>query len=70
MNATEALKMIAATEFRPFTESDFQAWAGVETENPMYGENGDWAIVLDGDVVQFENCGEWFIFNLNLTFEG
>ena len=70
MNALEALKMIARTEFRPFDESDFSAWAGVESKDPMIGFCGDWSIVLDGDVVQFENCGEWFIFNLNLTFEG
>lgn len=69
MTAFEALKMIAEASFRPFDKYDFDAWQGVETENPLYGESGDWAIVIDGDVAQFEKDGNWFTFNLKLTFE-
>lgn len=69
MNATEALKLIARTQFAPFTESDYYGFQGIESENPMLGEFDGWTIVIDGDVAQFEQDGDWFIFNLNLNYE-
>ena len=71
MNAIEALKLIAATEFSPVTEADREGLAGLESENPLIGYSADdWQIVIDGETVQFEREGNWFIFNLSLTFEG
>ena len=71
MNAIEALKLIAETEFSPVTEADRQGLAGLESENPLIGYSADdWQIVIDGETVQFEREGNWFIFNLSLTFEG
>ena len=70
MDAFEAMKLIAETKFRPFTKSDWQAFSGCQTENPMIGENGRWAIIIDGDEVTF--CYEdlsGFNFKLNFTGE-
>lgn len=68
MTATTALKLIAGTNFEPFTATDFATFSGVETDSPLIGYNGDWAIVIDGETVVFENTGEWFIFKLNLEY--
>jgi len=69
MNTITALKLIAESEFEPLT--DLNGFAGVESENPLIGyTSDDWQIVIDGDTVQFEREGIWFIFNLKLTFEG
>jgi len=69
MNAATAMKLIAQTEFSPFDKIDFQVYSGVESNDPLIGYNGDWAIVIDGEVVLFEKEAEWFQFNLNLTGE-
>ena len=71
MNAFEALKLVGETEFRPFTKSDWQAFSGCQTENPMIGENGNWAIIIDGEEICFlDDNSNWFNFKLNLTFAG
>ena len=70
MDAFEAMKLIATTEFRPFTKSDWEAFSGCQNENPMIGENGRWTIVIDGNEVTF--CYEdlsWFTFKLNFLSE-
>ena len=69
MNASTALIMISQTEFSPFDKIDFHVYSGVESNDPLIGYNGDWAIVIDGDIVLFEKEAEWFQFNLNLTSE-
>ena len=67
MNVTEALLLIARTEFSPFSETDFQAFAGAESANPLIGYNGSYTIVVDGDCVNIigedDDCGGQ-IFNL------
>ena len=69
MTAAEAFMMIARTQFAPFTESDYYGFQGIESENPMLGEFDGWVIVIDDAVAQFEQDGNWFIFNLNLDYE-
>ena len=50
MNAIEAMKLIAATEFSPVTEADREGLAGLESENPLIGYSADnWQIVIDGE---------------------
>ena len=68
MNAIEALKLIAEAEFSPVSEAEREGLAGLQTENPLIGVMNDWQIVIDGEVVQFERDGDWYSFNLNLTF--
>lgn len=46
-----ALAMLAATTMRPFTENDWDCFAGCETANPTIGEFGDYLLVRDGDVL-------------------
>ena len=69
MNAATAMKLIAQTEFSPFDKIDFHVYSGVESNDPLIGYNGDWAIVIDGENVVFESEAKWFVFNLNLRFE-
>jgi hypothetical protein len=66
MNATTALIMVAKTEFKPFTISDYEAFSGVTSEYPMIGEYEDYIIVIDGDVIQITECelGSCYQFNL------
>lgn len=66
LTALEAFRLIAGTTFRPFTETDWQAFQGCQTENPLVGENGEWAIVIDGEEVTFvDEDVNWFNFRLN-----
>ena len=51
LSMTEALALIAKTQFSPFTEADWFAFAGCESDDPVIGYNGDFAIVVDGDTV-------------------
>ena len=44
----ELLGLIAKTQFRPFEEADWWAFAGCESKEPMIGETDEYIIVLDG----------------------
>ena len=51
LSSFEAMRLIATTEFRPFSEDDWACFAGCESQNPLIGFNGIYAIVIDsGDV--------------------
>jgi hypothetical protein len=68
LNVTQALLLIARTEFVPFTQSDWDAFCGCESENPLIGYNGDYCLVLDGDTVNIIGSDDEYggqLFNLN-----
>ena len=68
LNATEILALIAKTQFSPFTESDWDAFAGCESEAPVIGYNGDFTIVIDGETVNVIHAEDEFggqLFSLN-----
>lgn len=47
----EVLRLIASIKFREFDELARMAFQGCESENPMIGENDEYLVILDGDVV-------------------
>lgn len=47
----ELLTVMTQTEFKPFTEADWWAFAGCETKNPLIGYYNDFTIVLEGDMI-------------------
>lgn len=51
LSAVEVFRLMALTEFKPFTESDWEAFLGCESENPFIGHNGDYTLVLDGETL-------------------
>jgi hypothetical protein len=51
LNVTQALLWVARTEFVPFTDTDWQAWAGCESENPLIGYTPDYIIIIDGETI-------------------
>jgi hypothetical protein len=51
MTAIEILRLVATTEFRPFTKTDWMGFAGCESEEPMIGQVGDLTIVVDGELI-------------------
>lgn len=70
LTISEALALIAKTEFNAFTANDFECWAGVETKNPLIGYNGSFAIVIDGETVNIiaegdEYGGQFFFLGEN-----
>lgn len=71
MTPSEALLMVAKTEFKPFEPADYHAFSGVESDNPMLGEYGDWLIVIDGKVIQFtdQEMDSCYIFTLGDTLQ-
>lgn len=50
-NQAEALIIIAQTEFQPFSEGDWYAFAGCQSDKPYIGYYKDYTIVIDGDKV-------------------
>lgn len=68
LNATELFALIAKTQFAPFTEADWYAFAGCESETPFIGYNGDFTIVIDGETVNVVHAEDGFggqLFSLN-----
>lgn len=51
LSAVEAFRLMALTEFKPFTERDWEAFLGCESETPFIGYNGDYTLVLDGETL-------------------
>lgn len=51
LSAAEILRLVANADFRPFTQSDFRSFAGVETANPLISEIEEFIVILDGDTV-------------------
>jgi len=52
MNAVTVMNLIAQTEMKPFTEADYMAFGGCESDNPLIGENGDFLIIIDGNNIE------------------
>lgn len=50
-NKTEILALIIKNKFRPFDDSDYWAWAGVEGKNPIITENDEYTIVIDDNII-------------------
>jgi hypothetical protein len=72
--AEEAMQWLTIAELRPFDKLDYQAFAGVESNNPLIGEFGQegtgGVIVVDGAVVEFIDVdfdGEGHYVNFVLT---
>ena len=51
IHKSEVLRLIASIKFREFSENDRMSFQGCDSENPMIGENDDYLVILDGDVV-------------------
>ena len=56
-STAEALYIAVGLTFVPFTEDDFNCYAGVDSNNPMIAyttiTDDSIVVILDGDVVQF-----------------
>jgi len=64
----ELFSLIARTEFKPLDAVERQTWAGCESENPLIGYNGEFAIVIDGENITVSHCEDEFggrMYNLN-----
>ena len=47
----QIFKMMALTEFKPFTEDDWASFSGCKSAYPMIGYNGEFTLVLDGETL-------------------
>ena len=67
LTAEKALFLVAMAKFERFTPSDYDAFGGVESDNPMLGEYNDWLIIIDGKRVDFDDpeTGASYTFDLN-----
>ena len=64
----ELLTFIAKAEFKPFTQMDWDAFSGCESENPFIGYNGEFAIVIDGNLINIVHSEDSYggqLFELN-----
>ena len=64
----ELLAIIGQTEFKPFNEGDWFAFAGCESENPLIGYYNDFVIVLDGHLINIVHSEDDYggqLFELN-----
>ena len=48
MNAATALRLLATTQMREFTETDWDAFAGCKSEHPLIGEAAGYTLIVDG----------------------
>jgi len=60
LSASEAIVLIAKTQFSPFTEADWFAFMGCEADEPLIGYNGDYCLVLDGETVNIIHAEDEF----------
>lgn len=56
----EALIWIARTDFQPFSQGDWYAFAGCESDNPYIGCHNGYIIVIDGDKVNIVHENDEF----------
>jgi hypothetical protein len=64
----ELFSLIAKTEFKPLDAVERQTWAGCESENPLIGYNGEFAIIIDGENITISHGEDEFggrMYNLN-----
>ena len=72
-NAAEAFALIAKTQFRPFDDMDWSAWAGCESAEPMIAQIDEITVIIDGNIATFNSYNEgegseWT--NFTLSFDG
>lgn len=60
VSAVEAMRLVALTQFKPFTDADWDAFIGCESENPLIGENGEYVLVLDGETINILPAVGWY----------
>lgn len=60
LNLNEILVLIAKTQFAPFTEAEWDAFAGCQSETPFIGYNGDFTIVIDDETVNVIHAEDEF----------
>jgi hypothetical protein len=56
----ETLLFIGRTQFREFTESDWDGFAGCDSSNPMIAAHDEWTVILDGSSVSFSKYNDDF----------
>lgn len=49
MNAAKAMRLLATANMRPFDKTDWEAFAGCESENPLIGEAEAFILIVDGN---------------------
>lgn len=67
-STAELMVLIAKSQFRPFTEGDWYAFAGCESENPLISEADHYCIVIDGNTVNVLYYGDEYggaLYSLN-----
>lgn len=52
MTREQALMLVATTQMRPFTKTDWMGFSGCETENPLIGETDEWVVIVDGNYIE------------------
>jgi hypothetical protein len=70
VNVNDVLSFVATTEFKPFNENDWEAFAGCDSKNPLIGYTNNMTIVIDGDIVNVIPDDDEFggyVFRLTLT---
>lgn len=68
-STAEALFLLTQTKFKHFTERDWEAFLGCESENPLIGYNEDYTLVLDGETLNIVRAGDVYGGKLYLLSE-
>ena len=53
--AAQALRIVAKSTFREFTERDFNTFLGCDSDKPLIYETEKIAIIIDGNVIDFHD---------------
>lgn len=70
VSPVEALRLVATLSFRPFSDVDWDCWAGCESAEPLICETDDFTVIIDGEVITFNSyhddngMPEWTTFTV------
>ena len=68
MTPTQAFALIARSQFRPFTQDDWDCWAGCDSAEPMIAYTDEFTLIIDGDVLQVYTPDDTF-WQISLNVE-
>jgi hypothetical protein len=69
MTPSQILALVARARFEPFTETDWDAFAGCSSENPLIAEVDHYILIIDGAEIQVTDSEKWECWNVQLSVD-
>lgn len=69
MKASAVFALLAQAQFREFTQSDWDCYAGCESAWPKIADIHEFTLIIDGDVLQVLNVEKGEYWQVSLSIE-